>query len=115
MRTLRTWPLFVTLLMPATALLAGGREGRAIDMVEKLGGRAERDGRVPGKPVVAVYLAHTKVADEHLKDLAALENLQTLDLYDTKVTDTGLKEVARLRRLRWLEISSTRVTDAGLP
>jgi internalin A len=39
-------------------------------------------------------LAWTQITDAGLKELAALKNLQTLNLNGTQITDAGLKELA---------------------
>ena len=54
------------------------------------------------------------MTDTGLKELAALTQLQTLDLSQTSVTDAGLHELAGLKELIRLILSETRVTDAGL-
>jgi hypothetical protein len=62
----------------------------------------------------ALYLHSTDISDKGLKELAALKNLQGLDLGVTKVTDAGMKELTALKRLRWLKLPATQITDAGL-
>jgi internalin A len=89
-------------------------EDKAVSLVEKLGGKATRDEKAPGKPVVKVNLRGTQVTDAGLKELAALKNLTTLDLNLTQVTDAGLKELATLKNLTTLELVYTKVTDVGL-
>ena len=46
--------------------------------------------------------------------LAALTNLQDLNLEDTSITDAGLAQLKALTKLTRLNISGTEVTDAGL-
>jgi hypothetical protein len=57
---------------------------------------------------------NAKVTDAGLRNLACLENLETLFLPVTSIGDTGLKELTPLKQLRRLSLASTRVTDAGL-
>ena len=45
-------------------------------------------------------LNSSRVTDAQLKELAALKNLQSLNLFCTNVTDAGLKELAGLKRLQ---------------
>src|SRR6516162_11275842 len=45
-------------------------------------------------------LSFTLVADAGAKELAALKNLQSLNLLGTSVTDAGLKELAGLKSLQ---------------
>jgi hypothetical protein len=54
------------------------------------------------------------VTDAHLKHLAGLKSLQTLDLSNTQVTDRGMKELAGMKDLEWLNLRSTEVTPAGV-
>ena len=54
------------------------------------------------------------VTDEGLKELAGLKNLRSLNLTYTPVTDAGLKELARLKNLQSLKLEHAQVTDAGL-
>jgi hypothetical protein len=46
----------------------------------------------------------SQVTDARLKDLAGLNQLQTLDLSHTPVTDAGLKELAGLNQLQSLSL-----------
>ena len=60
---------------------ADDAEDKAVAFVEKLGGKVKRDDKAEGKPVRGVDLAdRTKVTDAGLKELAALKQLQSLDL-----------------------------------
>ncbi len=70
---------------------AGPTEGRAVQAIQKLGGRITRDGKAKGEPVVGVDLARTTVTDAGLKEPAGLKQLQTLDLGRTLVTNAGCK------------------------
>jgi hypothetical protein len=54
------------------------------------------------------------MTDVGLKELAALQNLQTLYVNETPVTDLGLKELATLKKLQTLYLSGTKVTAAGV-
>ena len=49
-----------------------------------------------------------------MKELAGLENLQTLLLTETEVTDAGLKKLAGLKSLQSLDLQNTKVTEAGV-
>ena len=57
---------------------------------------------------------HREITDVGLKEVAKLENLTYLHLYQSLVTDKGLKEISTLRNLFHLGLTSTRITDAGL-
>lgn len=54
------------------------------------------------------------VTDAGLVHIAALTNLQRLNLVNTQVTDAGLRQVAGLTNLRRLDLEGTQVTNAGL-
>jgi hypothetical protein len=54
------------------------------------------------------------VTDTGVKELAALKNLNSLDLGFTKVTDAGVKELAALKNLTSLNLYSTQVSGAGM-
>ena len=88
-------------------------ETRALLTIEKLGGRVERE-KADGKHVIEVVFRAGNVTDADLKELAALKQLQLLDLRGTQVTDTGLKELAALKQLQMLSLCETQVTDTGL-
>ena len=64
--------------------------------------------------VTKLYLDHTKITDESLKDVAKLQNLRHLYLKNTQITDEGLKDVAKLQKLKLLFLIDTKNTDAGL-
>jgi serine/threonine protein kinase len=89
-------------------------EARAADALQKLGGKIGRLVEAPGKPVVAVNLADTKVTDADLRALTALPHLQNLDLSRTKVTAAGLQHISGLTGLLVLNLFDTRVADAGM-
>jgi hypothetical protein len=89
-------------------------EGKAVNAIQKLGGRITRDMKATDNPIVSVDLGKTKVTDAGLKDLAGLKQLQWLNLTKTQVTDAGLKHLAGLKQLRELDLRNIKVTDAGL-
>ena len=53
------------------------------------------------------------LSDAHLKNLAHLENLRSLCLFQTHVSDVGLKHLSRLVDLTWLDLSQSGVTGLG--
>ena len=59
-------------------------------------------------------LWNAQVSDAGLKELAGLAQLQSLTIQAHKVTDAGLSELSGLSQLRWLNLSYTQTTDAGL-
>ena len=102
------------ILCSSVPVWADDAEDNSIEFVEKLGGEVNPDSKRPGKPVIEVELASSRVTDAGLKELAGLKNLTTIELDFTLVTDAGLKELAGLKSLTTLELGYTKVTDAGL-
>lgn len=54
------------------------------------------------------------VTDFSATHLAAISNLESLDLGDTNVTDRGVAELAKVKQLRSIDLHGTRVTGKGL-
>jgi Leucine-rich repeat (LRR) protein len=54
------------------------------------------------------------VTDFSVVHIAALPNLEVLDLGETNITDRGIAELARLKNLHTLDLRGTRVTAKGL-
>lgn len=90
-------------------------EKAAVTAVEKLDGTVTVDETHTSKPVVAVSLRATKVADAELTVLKEFKKLQRLDLAGAiEITDAGLKELKEIKSLRTLVLMNTRITDTGL-
>lgn len=65
--------------------------------------------------VVAVELTNaTRWADDDLRELRHLKDLQRLSLHRTQVSNAGLPFLAELEELSSLDVSATKVTAAGL-
>jgi Leucine Rich Repeat (LRR) protein len=109
-----TGMLFLSWL--AVDLRADDAADKAVQTIEKLGGRVTRDNKKDGKPVIKVELTQTNATDDTLKELAAFPDLQSLNLFGSKqVTDAGLKELAACKQLNFLILTScNKITDAGL-
>jgi hypothetical protein len=112
MLRLVTFALALSGLCLSSAVRADDAEDKAVAFVKKLGGTVTRDEKAPGEPVITAKVR--KVSDAGLKELAALKNLTTLDLWRTSVSDAGLKELAALESLNTLHLGGTKVTDAGM-
>ncbi len=106
--------VLLLVLLTATDLRADEAEEKVVQAIQKFGGHVTRDEKTDGKHVVALYLSNGPVTDADLKELAALKQLQKLNLCYTQVTDAGLKELAALKQLQTLDLQSRQVTDAGL-
>ena len=89
-------------------------EENAVEFVEKMGGRIERDDRADGKPVAKVVLEDSKVTDAGLRELAGFKQLQSLNLNGTEVTDRGMMELVGFKQLQSLTLWGTGVTDDGV-
>src|SRR5215468_10493445 len=90
----------------STPARADNAEDKAVAFFKELGGNADRNENLPGKPVVSMlFFSNAKVTDADLKALAAFKNLTTLILSDIKITDAGLRELAPLKNLTRLDLS----------
>ena len=89
-------------------------EAKAVAEIEKLGGQVTLDTESPTRPVIAIDLAETKVADGDLEQLKVFARLETLNLDHTEITDAGLEHLKELSRLQVLGLWDTKITDAGL-
>ena len=86
---------------------------RVVALVERLGGQIERDEKAPGRPVVGIRLATTRISDDQLGELRGLSSLRSLDLTQTRISDAGLAQLRGHEGLRSLDLFETRVTDRG--
>jgi hypothetical protein len=86
---------------------ARAAEERAVQAIERLGGKVLRDEKAPGKPVIAVFLNTPAMTDAGLEVLGELKQLRELDLTGSRVTASGLKELAGLQQLQTLHIDET--------
>jgi hypothetical protein len=117
MRTVRRVTVAGVLLLVFVypCLLRGDEaEARAVQAIEKLGGKIRLDENSEGRPVFSVSLEFSKVTDAELKELVEFKQLRLLFLNATKVSDAGLKELAKLKQLQTLSLIGTKVTDAGM-
>src|ERR1700680_3790805 len=72
-------------------------EAKAIESIELLGGRVERDDKLPNRPVIGVdFRGRKRVTDKYLHLLKAFPRMTMLSLSRTNVTDAGLKELREL-------------------
>jgi hypothetical protein len=82
-------------------------EERAVQAILRLGGKVLRDEKAPGKPVIAVFLNTPAMTDAGLEVLGELRQLRELDLTGSRVTASGLKELAGLQQLQTLHLGET--------
>src|SRR5204863_2995101 len=67
---------------------------RVVALIERLGGQTRREENAPGRPVIGIRLATTRISDDQLGELRNLTSLRSLDLTQTRISDSGM---ARLR------------------
>ena len=80
--------------------------------IEEQGGRVETDAR---SRVTAVWLPFGWVTDADLDPIAALSDLQTLDLSLSLVSDTGLEKLKNLQNVQDLNLYSVEhITDVAI-
>lgn len=95
---------------------ADDAEDAAAKWVESTGGKATRDAKADGKPVVEVFFGSTmKVTNDGLKELAGLKKLKSLTIFFCEqITDDGAKHLKGLTTLEKLSLTNTGVGDAGV-
>ena len=98
----------------ARAQEPSAEEKKAVEDVQKAGGRIDRDDKAPDKAVVAVNYSVTEAADPALDPLKSLTKVKKLSLNGTKITDAGLEKLKGLAALEKLYLVDTKITDAGL-
>ena len=92
-------------------------ESEAIQAIERLGGRIERDDTLPGSPVRRVDLmGSSDFGDRDIHLLTMLKSLKQLRLSGHNISDAGFLELGSLTGLTALEIFAIRekVTEVGL-
>src|SRR5258707_1010544 len=107
--------LFTVVALSGRGVIADD-DSKAIHKIELLGGKVERDDKLPDHPVVGVSFAtKNKFNDKYLHLLKPIEaGLTTLDLLDASITDAGLKKIGELKNLTALHLSGPEITDEGL-
>src|SRR5688572_21554424 len=106
-----------TLAWLALALAAGAAlavEAEAIKGLEAAGGRATKDKKLPGEPVVEVFAANIKTADGGMKEIKSFAKLRRVTFMNSRVTDAGLKGISALKELKVLGLYGNRFTKASL-
>ena len=121
---------FTLLAIAAGNARADEDEDRAVQLIEEMGGKAIRDFKQPGEPVVRVEflirgyatfersdcIVAKRLGDGDLKCLAGLKQLRVLSLAGSGVGDDGLKTLADLKlpQLRELDLTNMLLTDDGM-
>ena len=85
---------------------------RESEVVAKLGGAADRTGRVSGS-VTSVTL-NASATDEHMKLLTELPMLRFLMIEESCISDKGFAALKGSRQLVYLEVASTTISSAKL-
>ena len=73
------------------------------------------DEESPSKPVIAIDLDETKVADADLEPLKIFTRLETLTLNHTEITDAGVEYLKDLSRLQVLGLWEPRSPTPDWP
>ncbi len=89
------------------------KQAAAIAMIEKRGGKIERDIKSTNKPVIGID-GRGKLTNSDLAILKEFPQLRSLNLLLCGVTDEGLENIEGLTQLQQLVLRGTQVTDAGL-
>lgn len=99
----------------ATALAEPLDQSKAIEKIELLGGRIQRDESLPGRPVTEIgFRPSCHFSEKHLSLLHAFPELRSLDLAFVRTSDAGIKELARLGNLRQLHLDPAEITPMVL-
>ena len=86
----------------------------AIAAIQQRGGQVKRDEAQPGRPVESVRLTFTNLTDLELKLIAPFTKLRRLEIgQNAALTGTGLKELAALKDLEYLDVSGSGINDDG--
>lgn len=100
---------FANLLLPWPAMAARAPQP---EWITRLGGSVETD---KAGQIVAVKLHGSWVNDSELLELAALPNLERLDLSHTRISDEGLLFLRPAKRIRELNLLyAEQITDLGM-
>src|SRR5262245_6023642 len=108
--------LAVTLIFCGT-IHSGESESEALAALTPFGAVATNDRSQPGSPIVRlVFPPNTpkKMSDDDLVHLQGLPRLRSLDLGAQPLTDAGLKQIAALTDLQELNLNWNKVTPAGV-
>jgi acetyl esterase/lipase len=86
-----------------------------LERLESLGVRIVPIMGTPAGPGYTHVLAEgSRIRDEDLDALRAVDRLEILNLSSTQVSDFGLQRLTRLTRIRWLYLKGTRISETGL-
>ena len=112
--------LLVTLLGIAGPLAAQEKpehsdaEKAAMAEVKKLGGQVMELAQTDPHLEVAYHLTDGQVGDDHLKPLANMPLLVSINLRGTAITNAGLAHLKQAKSLKRLHLEKTQITDEGL-
>ncbi len=104
-------------------------EQRAIALIERLGGKYERAGGKPAGAIESIdlhgsashlveletlLLGGTRISDSGLAQVAPLQKLVKLSVFDTDIGDGALEHIAGLKQLETLLAVQSKISPEGL-
>jgi hypothetical protein len=90
---------------------ANDPDEKLVRLIHELGGWYTRQDQNERGPIVSIGLSGDRVTNTVLKELAALDQLNTLNLTDSLVTDDGLANLVKMKRLEDLSLNHSKVTS----
>lgn len=99
---------------PQEKLEHNDAEKAAMSEIRKLGGQVMELAQTDPHLEVAYHLTDGDVGDDHLKPLANMPLLVSVNLRGTKITNAGLVHLKDVKSLKRLHLEKTAITDEGL-
>jgi hypothetical protein len=108
-------PFLFMFAIPASVLAQGDtREDYLEALILKTGGRAERDEKIPGRPITAANLLGGAVTDDLLARFVDCKHLYALALTRTAVTSDGMKILSQFPELKSVHLTDNEICTGGL-
>ncbi|WP_166825372.1 leucine-rich repeat domain-containing protein [Thalassoroseus pseudoceratinae] len=90
------------------------RRRRALEFVERIGGRIVTRLAADPSQILGIDLSNTRIQNSDLDYLNGFSGLERLNLAHTDIDGEGVELLVSLRWLRDIDLSHTRVGDVGL-
>ena len=90
-------------------------EKLALAIIDQLGGKIERDLNVPGRPIVGINMANTKIDDAGLQQIKWLTSVKSINLHEcNEVGDAGLAAIGQMENLEVIQLwECHQISDNG--